>query len=81
MEKMTIKKKRQIAKSWLETPAKQEYAELMDKMEANDLRSIILKHAIQHYHGETAPSQTKEVIRLKNYYSHPLMYQKEILTL
>ena len=53
----------------------------MDKMEAADLRSLIIGHAIQKYRGNKPVEKDDHFKKLQSYYSQPIKYQKEILVL
>ncbi len=81
MVKTSRKAQRKIVKTWLETTNKVIYTDLMDKMEAGDLRSMVLVYAVQKFKGAEPPKDTTEVATLQMYYSQPLKFQKEILTL
>lgn len=77
---MNRKEKRQHARTWLEGNDKKEYTDLMDRMEAGDLRSIVMTYVIQNY-GADSPNDHQEMERLISYYTQPLKFQKEILSL
>lgn len=78
---MNRKEKRLFARTWLENEDKIEYADLMDRMEAGDLRSIVLTYVIQQYDAESPDDNPQEMERLRSYYTQPLKFQKEILSL